>query len=93
MNNGAEGMPNFAGDGAGLLTRVALTPFTGPERRFGIRAGEVCADAIAVEIDAAHWHDHFLRQWPEGSDAHASYFKRIARGPSYRLNEAIRIEG
>ena len=26
FNNGATGMPNFAGDAAGLLTRLALSP-------------------------------------------------------------------
>lgn len=92
LNNGATGMPNFAGDAAGLLTRVALTPFTGPGRRFGVRLGEVLVDAIGVEIDAPAWQERFLRQWPEGSDAHASYFNRIAHGPSYRLDEALRFE-
>jgi len=92
FNNGATGMPNFAGDPAGLLTRVALTPFAGAGRRFGVRAGAVYVDAIAVEVDPEAWRESFLRQWPEGSDAHASYFGRIERGPAYRLGDAIRIE-
>ncbi|MCW5609807.1 MAG: hypothetical protein KIS83_03830 [Rubrivivax sp.] len=93
FNNGATGMPNFAGDGAGLLTRVALTPFDGPERRFGVRAGDVFADAVAVEVDREAWQRHFLRQWPEGSDAHASYFGRIVRGPAYGVQDAVRLDG
>ena len=92
FNNGAAGMANFAGDGAGLLTRLAVRPFAGAERRFGVRIGDVHVDAIAIEFDAAAWHDRFVRRWPPGSDAHASYFQRIARGPSYRVDEAIRIE-
>jgi hypothetical protein len=92
LNNGAAGMPNFAGDGAGLLTRLALTPCRGSERRFGIRAREVFVDALAVTIDEAAWRERFLRQWPPGSDAHASYFERIVRGPAYRLDEAVRTE-
>jgi len=92
FNNGATGMPNFAGDGAGLLTRIAVAPFTGPERRFGVRTGAVFVDAIAVEIDAAAWQRQFTRQWPAGSDAHASYFDRISCGLGYRPDEAVRIE-
>lgn len=92
LNNGAAGMPNFAGDPAGLLTRIALTPFSEPERRFGVGVRGIFADAIAVDVDAAEWRNRFLCIWPEGSDAHVSYFDRIARGPSYRRDEAIRVE-
>lgn len=92
LNNGATGMPNFAGDSAGLLTRVAVTPYRGPERRFGIVtvSGTVHIDAIGVECDPAAWLAHFRRDWPEGSDAHASYFERITRGPAYEPHEALR---
>jgi hypothetical protein len=92
LNNGAAGMPNFTGDPSGLLTRVALTPYAGPERRFGIVAasGTVHVDAIGVEVDAAAWQQRFLRVWPAGSDAHASYFERITRGPAYEPHEAVR---
>lgn len=89
LNNGAAGMPNFAGDAAGLLVRVALGPFKGPERRFGIRRGEVFADAVAIEYDAAAWHARFLADWPAGSDAHASYFERIQGGPAGSTSDAL----
>jgi hypothetical protein len=92
FNNGAAGMPNFAGDGAGLLTRIALRPFDGPQRRFGVRRGEVFIDAIAIETDPSQARARFLRQWAEGSDAHASYFQRITQGPDYRVGDAIRDE-
>lgn len=94
FNNGAAGMPNFAGDRAGLLTRVALTPYRGPERRFGIVAasGAVHVDAIAIDIDAHAWQQRFCQDWPPGSDAHASYFDRIAQGPAYALQEAVRTD-
>ena len=92
LNNGSAGMPNFSGDGAGLLTRVALRPFDGPQRRFGVRQGDVFIDAIAIDTDAAQAHARFLSQWSEGSDAHASYFHRIAHGPDYRVDDAIRFE-
>jgi hypothetical protein len=90
LNNGAAGMPNFRGDGAGLLTRIALRPFDGTERRFGVRRGEVFIDAVAIDIDGARWRRRFLWIWPPGSDAHASYFERIERGPDYASAGALR---
>jgi hypothetical protein len=94
LNNGAAGMPNFAGDGAGLLVRIATTAFRGAERRFGLRAGasRVCIEAIGIEFDAASWAERFRRDWPPGSDAHASYHERIMRGPAYRPDDAVRVE-
>ncbi len=90
LNNGAAGMPNFRGDGAGLLTRIALRPFDGPQRRFGVRHGEVFIDAVAVDIDRARWRRQFASIWPSGSDAHASYFERIECGPDYTPADAQR---
>lgn len=97
LNNGAAGMPNFTGDAAGLLTRIALRPFRGAARRYGLCIGSganprVHAEAIAIEFDGDAWQREFLRQWPAGSDAHASYFDRITRGPDYEQNDAIRVE-
>jgi hypothetical protein len=92
LNNGATGMPNFRGDRAGLMTRVALAPFDGGERRFGLLAagGHVHVDAIGVNFDADAWQERFGHQWPPGSDAYLSYFDRIAEGPTYGPNEALR---
>lgn len=90
FNNGAAGMPNFQGDAAGLVTRIACAPFTGPERRFGVVERGVHIDAIAIEIDMAAWQRQFQQLWPEGSDAHASYFNRIQHGPAYHPHEAVR---
>lgn len=92
LNNGATGMPNFRGDHAGLLTRVAVSPFEGDERRFGMgsAAGGVHVDAIGVEFDTGTWLRCFGQQWPPGSDAHVSYFDRIAEGPAYVPREALR---
>jgi hypothetical protein len=97
LNNGAAGMPNFRGDAAGLLTRIALRPFRGAARRYGLCIGcgsnpRVHAEAIAIEFDADTWQREFLRQWPAGSDAQVSYLDRITRGPDYQQSDAIRVE-
>ena len=88
MNNGAAGMPNFAGEHAGLLTRIATTPFSGAQRRHGHVRQRVHLDAIDIDYDVAGWHARFLRAWPPGSDALASYWQRIANGPAYRRADA-----
>lgn len=88
LNNGAAGMPNFHADPAGLLTRIALHPFIGPERRHGIERGGVFMDAIAVELPRAAWQAQFLRQWPPGSEAYLSYAQRIAEGPAFEPGAA-----
>ena len=91
LNNGATGMPNFRGDTAGLLTRVALSPFAGAAsaRRFGLRAGAVYVDALAVDSASPAWRAQFLQQWPAGSDAHDAYWQRICDGPAYEPAQAL----
>ena len=88
LNNGATGMPNFRGDGAGLFTRVASTalalqPGQADPRRLSLRLGSAHIDAVAVDSDGPQWRQQFLTQWPPGSDAHTSYWQRILQGPDY----------
>jgi hypothetical protein len=90
LNNGAAGMPNFAGDSAGLLTRIATRPCRGGQRVYGLRCGELHVDALRIEHDSAQWQQQFLAQWPAGSDAHLSYWERIQRGPNYERAAALR---
>lgn len=92
LNNGAAGMPNFRGDPAGLLTRIALTPCEGPLSRAGVVHRGLHIDALAIEVDPAAVRQTFLAQWPAGTDAHASYFDRIESGPDYQPHEVIRQE-
>jgi hypothetical protein len=77
LNNGAAGMPNLHGDTAGLLTRIALQPFTGRQRRHGLARDGVFVEAIAIEGDHGAWLAAFRRMWPPGSDAELSYGHRI----------------
>ena len=91
LNNGTTGMPNFRGDPAGLLTRISTLPFAGPAaaRRHGLRAAAAFVDALAVDSASAAWRALFLQQWPAGSDAHASYWQRIAQGPAFEPAQAM----
>jgi hypothetical protein len=52
--------------------------------------GGVVAEAIAIDIDGPRWRSDFEAVWPAGSDAHASYFDRILRGPDYTASDAVR---
>lgn len=92
FNNGAAGMPNFRGDTAGLLTRIATTALAGPPSRAGTVLGVIHVDAVAIEVDAAQVQQRFLAQWPPGSDAHASYFARLQAGPDYHPHQVLRLE-
>jgi hypothetical protein len=90
VNNGAAGMPNFAGSHYGLATRIALTPAR--ESIYGVRRGALHIDAVPLHYDSKAWERRFLEQWPAGSDAHASYHRRIVEGPSYSRGSALRLE-
>jgi len=89
VNNGAAGMPNFAGERYGLATRIALTP--SPSALYGCRMGETWLEAIPLGYDTEAWQKRFLQQWPAGTDAHASYYGRIAAGPRYSQAQALRL--
>ena len=82
VNNGAAGMANFAATTFGVVTRIATTPSPHPTL-YGVARDGVHIDAIAVEFDLGAFLDRFLRRWPEGSPAHASYHRRIVAGPDY----------
>lgn len=88
-NNGAAGLPNFAGTQYGVLTRIATRPYEGPLRCGGVHAGGVFIDALALHYDQMAWAQDFLAQWPAGSDAYTSYWARIQQGPPYTVGEAI----
>jgi hypothetical protein len=87
INNGAAGMPNFAGTRFGLISRIATTPSPHPPL-YGIVRDGVHIDAIALRYDSNAFLQHFLARWPEGSPAHASYLRRIEHGPDYAIASA-----
>jgi hypothetical protein len=50
-------------------------------------------EAMPLRYDPRAWQKRFLAQWPPGSDAHRSYWDRIAKGPAYAMAQAVRISG
>ena len=87
VNNGAAGMPNFRGAGFGVITRIATS--ASPHRPlYGLQRDGVHIDAVAVEYDQRAFLDRFLERWPQGSAAHASYYRRIVDGPDYTIARA-----
>jgi hypothetical protein len=87
-NNGAAGMPNFAGTHFGLATRISVA--RSKDALYRVAAGNLSVEAIALRYDARAWEALFLAQWPKGSEAHRSYYQRIANGPRYSLERALR---
>lgn len=84
-NNGAAGMPNFAGERFGLVTRIAVTPSDGARRVFARRHAGAWIEGVRVDYDHARWLARFERNWPAGSPAHRSYYRRIVEGPRFAL--------
>ncbi|MEQ1518220.1 MAG: hypothetical protein ABL931_17200 [Usitatibacteraceae bacterium] len=89
VNNGAAGMPNFSHTQYGLLTRASV--HTAPEElvQYGAQLGGVHIDAIPVHYDGAAFEHTFLKNWPVGSPAHQSYYRRIVDGPAYAPPHAL----
>ena len=89
INNGAAGMPNFAGTAYGLITRLSVHPPRDGIAQYGDMINGVYIDAIPVHYDAQNFREHFLANWPQGSPAHHSYFQRISEGPDYAPPHAL----
>jgi len=88
VNNGAAGMPNFRDTRFGLATRIASAPSM--QALYGTRLGKWVVEAVPVRYDDEAWIARFDRLWPAGSPASLSYRKRIASGPDYEMEQAVR---
>ena len=88
VNNGAAGMPNFRDTRFGLATRIAGR--ASPGALYGTRLGATVVEAVPVHYDHEAWLARFDRVWPAGSPASLSYRKRIASGPGYDIEQAVR---
>ncbi len=89
INNGASGMPNFAGTHFGVVTRISTRPRPRSIHLYGTRIGDVFVDAIKLHYDHDLFVDQFLSKWPVTSPAHQSYYSRIIRGPDFSLQMAL----
>jgi predicted phosphodiesterase len=89
FNNGAAGMPNFEGDASGLVVRLGVQRLAA-DTALETRCHELYVQALRLPVDGSAQRDDFLAQWPVGSDAHESYFDRIANGPKYQPGDALR---
>lgn len=88
VNNGAAGMPNFAGERFGLITRISTR--SGKRALYRAALDGVSIEALPVRYDHKAWLAHFDRHWPAGSSAALSYRGRIADGPAYAVAQAAR---
>ena len=88
VNNGAAGMPNFRDTRFGVATRIASAPST--QALYRARLGATVVEAVPVRYDYEAWMARFDRVWPAGSPAALSYRKRIASGPGYEVERAVR---
>ena len=91
INSGAAGLPNFKGSAFGLLTRISSRPEVPTDSLYGTALDAVRFDALPIHYDAAAWLKRFLANWPAGSAAHEGYFQRIAQGPDFSIEQAIRL--
>jgi len=88
-NNGAAGMPNFRDTRYGVITRISVRPAPGPDVLYGTRLDGLYIDALPLHYDHVRWLAEFSRMWPEGSAAHASYFRRFVDGGPATLAQAL----
>ncbi len=89
INNGAAGMPNFSHTQYGLISRISIHPAQEGLAQYGAALNGVHIDALPVHYDHAQFTRDFLAQWPPGSPAHDSYFKRIVDGPAFASPHAL----
>ena len=90
VNNGAAGLPAFAGTTYGVVTRLSSTLQPPADSLYGTTIGGLRGDALPVHFDSTGWKDRFLAQWPPGSPGHRSYLARITGGTRLRLHQAAR---
>lgn len=89
INNGAAGMPNFAGTEYGLISRLSVHPPHEDLSQYGSVVDGIYIDALPVHYDAQSFRENFLADWAPGTPGHQSYFQRILHGPSYAPPHAL----
>ena len=87
INNGAAGMPVFAGARHGLLSRIARTPH--PLALYRAAYAGLFVEALPLVYDHAAFLAEFDRQWPPHSPAARAYRSRLLDGPADLPNSAL----
>jgi hypothetical protein len=87
INNGAAGMPNFAGTGYGLVSRIATTPHV--DALYRAQVAGLWVEAIPLHYDRNAFLNDFDRQWPAASAAALSYRHRLLHGPDDAICAAL----
>ncbi len=89
INNGSAGMPNFGGRiDEVLVSRIAPIDQPAPDALYAVTVDGLRYEAIPIAIDGVAWRERFTANWPRGSPAHASYYRRLCEGPAHRLTDA-----
>lgn len=87
INNGAAGMPNFAGTTHGLISRIGRTSHAAA--LYGIEQAGLWIEALPLAYDQAAFMADFDRQWPAASAAALSYRQRLLHGPDDALDPLL----
>ena len=87
INNGSAGLPNFAGDLRGLITRIATEPSS--HALYRVELPELVIEALPMPIDTTRWLHTFLEVWPPASPARLSYLRRLSQGPDHHPVDAV----
>ncbi len=83
INNGSAGMANCADETCGLITRISTTEST-QKSRFNAQIQGLSVDLLEVDFAINEWEKLFLSQWPEGSAAYESYYRRVMFGTNLK---------
>lgn len=87
INNGAAGLPNFAGGRYGLLSRIAGTPH--PAALYRCQRDGLFIEALPLNYAHEVFLADFDRQWPAGSPAALSYRARILGAHLEQAQQAL----
>lgn len=87
VNNGAAGLPNFAGERFGLCVRVAEDPCE--DALFECELDGLFVQAVPVRYDHDAYLAWFDGLWAPASAAAISYRARIAEGPDDKVRDSL----
>jgi hypothetical protein len=97
VNNGAAGISNFVASTSGLITRICVDRDSAAlpiayETSLNREGDTAHVQALTVQFDSEAWQKKFLSQWPVGTAANASYWRRISGGTTYSIETAMQNE-